>query len=656
MHEEQSRESSTALPQWLTLAPPTERRCIHRMHQTRRSLVALLVAAMPLVATAQAVDTTWLREHYTKVEARIPMRDGARLFTSIYVPRDTAGRRYPFLMTRTPFGAGPYGADAYRRALGPSANPRYARDGFIFVLQDVRGAWMSEGTLRMMTPHAPTKAAGDVDESTDASDTVSWLLAHITPNNGRVGIHGISWPGFYTTASCIDAPAAVVACSPQAPVTDAWMGDDAFHNGAMMLTANFAGFAGLGRVRGASPGPETFRGLDMGPDAYASYLALGPIGPAARRRIHLDSGWLWYEFANHLTRDAHVRERDISRHVGGIRVPTLVVGGWFDSEDVQGPFRTWRALRALAPATDAKLVVGPWDHGGWSRGDANTVGGLTFGAPSGPFFRDSIEFPFFRAHLKGGEAPATPRVMAFETGSNAWRRYDLFPPAESVRRSLYLQPGGGLSFTPPPTASGSAAYDAYRSDPAHPVPTSGVIEGQGAPPEYMVADQRYASRRPDVLTYMTDVLAADVVIAGPVAPVLHVATTGSDADFIVKLIDVQSDDSASSLTGALPGAQILIRGEPFRGRFRRSFARGAPFTPGVPDSIRFEMPDVNHRFLKGHRIMVQIQSSWFPLVDRNPQTFVPNILEATPGQFRAQDMRVYRVPGRATRLEVFVVP
>ncbi len=626
--------------------------------RTRRAVpwIVRTVCALVCVAAslpAQPVDAAWLHAHYRKVEARIPMRDGVRLFTSIYIPRDTAGQAFPILMTRTPFGAGPYGDSTYRRVLGPSGNPRFARDGYVFVVQDVRGTWMSEGRLTMMTPHLPKKTApADVDESSDASDTVTWLLAHVTPNNGRVGIYGISWPGFYTTASCIDAPAAVVACSPQAPITDIWLGDDSFHNGALMLAANFGGLAGLGRARSAQPGLEEFRGRDMGPDAYASYLALGPIGPAARRLINPDSGWLWYDAASHLTYDAYNAARDISQHVGGIRAATLVVGGWFDAEDLQGPFRTWRALQKRAPATDARLVVGPWEHGGWSRSvDANLVGARKFGAPSGPYFRDSIEYPFFAQHLKGGEAPAITRVTAFETGSNAWRRYDAFPPENAKRVSLYLLPGGRLGFTPPPNASGGRAFDSYRSDPAHPIPTTDRIEPEGMPSDWVVGDQRYASRRPDVLTYVSGVLTEDVVIAGPVTPVLHVSTTGGDADFIVKLIDVQpATDSAA------PGAELLIRGEPFRGRFRRSFAKPVPFSSGVPDSIRFEMPDVNHRFLRGHRIMVQIQSSWFPLIDRNPQTWVPNILEAKPEEFKAAEMRVYHTAMRATRLEVFVLP
>ncbi len=617
---------------------------------------ALLTVIAAAALHAQPVDDAWLRANYRKVEARIAMRDGVRLLTSIYVPRDTAGQKFPFLLTRTPFGAGPYGEAGYRRALGPSGNPRYARDGYIFVVQDVRGSWMSEGTLTMMTPHRTSKSGTDVDESTDAADTIAWLLAHVTPNNGRVAIYGISWPGFYTTASCIDAPTAVVACSPQAPVTDIWRGDDSYHNGAFMLAANFGGLSGLARARNTPPGAESFRAQDLGPDAYTTYLRMGPVGPAARRRINPDSGWLFYAAAEHHTYDAYNQARDISRHVAGIRVPTLVVGGWFDAEDLQGPLRTWRALRARAPLTDTRLVIGPWDHGGWSRGDANTVGPLQFGAPSGPVYRDSIEYPFFAHYLKGRADAGLAKVTAFETGSNEWRRYDTFPPREAEQRSLFLHAGGYLRFAAP-KSSASRGYDAYTSDPAHPIPTTDRIESEGMPSDWVVADQRYASRRPDVLTYVTDVLTEDVVLAGPVTPVLHVSTSGGDADFIVKLIDVQPDaDSSSTIAGAAAGAEILIRGEPFRGRFRRSFEHPIPFSPDVPDTIRFVMPDVNHRFKRGHRIMVQIQSSWFPLVDRNPQTWVPNIFEARPADFRAAEMRVYHTPTRATRLDVFVLP
>ncbi len=616
--------------------------------------VAAIVVAAPVAA--QPIDSTWIKANYRKVEARIPMRDGVKLFTSIYIPRDTVGKQYPMLMTRTPYSAQPYG-DGIRATLGPSSNPRFAREGFVFIVQDVRGRYLSEGNFTSMTPHLPNKKPGDVDESTDTFDTITWLLQNVTPNNGRIGIYGGSWPGFYATASCIDAHPALVACSPQAPMTDLWLGDDNFHNGAFLLAHNFTFFYRFGRPDGSPPGVERGARLNIGPDAYKYYLGLGPIGPAARKIMPRDSAPVWHEFIPHVTYDTYNQERDISRFVKNMKPAMLIVGGFFDTEDIQGPWRTWRAVERLSPQNTAKIIVGPWSHGGWGRGDANSLGIQRFGTASlGVYFRDSVEFPFFLHHLKNGPDPKLAEATIFETGTNVWRHYAQFPPAGAVPRSLYFHPGGKLSFSPPAALAGAAAYDSYLSDPMKPVPTTDRIEGQGMPRDYIVADQRYASRRPDVLTYVSDVLTEDITIMGPVAPRLHVATSGTDADFMVKLIDVLPED-AKNLADDEPGfvragAQLLIRGEPFRARYRRSWTKPIPFTANVPDSLGFEMPDVNHTFLKGHRIMVQVQSTWFPFIDRNPQTFVPNIFEAKPSDYRTATMRVYRVPGRASRIDV----
>lgn len=632
------------------------------------SLAAQPAAAQPAAAqsaaaqpaAAQPVDSAWIAAHYRKVEARIPMRDGVRLHTALYLPRDTAGRRFPILMTRTPYSAAPYGA-AMRTTLGPSANPRFAREGYIFVVQDVRGRWMSEGDFTSMSPPKPNKRPGEVDESTDTHDTIAWLLANATPNNGRVGIYGTSWPGFYAAASCLEAHPALVACSPQAPMIDLWRGDDNFHNGAFLLAHNFGFFYRFGRPAGSPPGLEPRARLNTGPDAYQYYLSLGPIGPAARRLMPRDSAAVWYEMIPHAAYDAYNRERDLARYVRDIRPAMLIVGGYFDTEDPLGPWRLWRAVRDRSPGTDVHLVVGPWSHGGWSRGDANALGVQRFGTASlGTWFRDSVEFPFFQQHLQGAPAAPLAKVTTFATGTNGWRTYDRFPPPEATRRALYLHPGGRLAFTPPPAATGAAAADRYVSDPMHPVPTMDRIEGSGMPRDYIVADQRYASRRPDVLTYVSDVLAEDVTIVGPVAPRLHVATSGTDADFMVKLIDVQPDTLAN-LPGDEPGfvragAQLLVRGEPFRARYRRDPSRPIPMRPGVPDSLAFEMPDVHHTFRRGHRIMVQVQSSWFPFIDRNPQTFVPDIFEARPSDFRTATMEVFRSAARPSRVEVLTLP
>jgi hypothetical protein len=641
-----------------------------RFRLTVGTLLAALALGAPRASIAQAdpaaqpINAAWVKANYRKIEVRIPMRDGVRLFTSIYVPRDTAGRRFAMLMTRTPYSSAPYGDTLYRAALGPSSNPRWAHEGYIFVSQDVRGRYFSEGEFTEMTPHNAVKRdpRKDVDESTDSYDTVDWLVKNVRPNNGAVGIYGGSWPGFYATASCIDAHPALKACSPQAPMTDVAMGDDNYHNGAFLLAHNFGFFTRFGRGPRTQPGPDAPYTLNMGTrDAYEFYLRMGPVGPGSRPYSPRDEAPHWNEIIDHPTYDAHWQARDIRPHLKNMRPGILVVGGFFDTEDLFGPWGTWRAIQQLTPRNDARIIVGPWSHGGWGRGDANVLGDQRFGAPSGPFFRDSVEYPFFRHHLLGAPLPAYfSKAMIFETGSNRWRFYETFQSREARKASLYLHADGRLAFTPPPAASGTAEYDEYLSDPAKPVPTVPRVESNGMPRDYITGDQRYASRRPDVLTYRSDVLEQDITIAGPLAPLLHVATTGTDADFFVKVIDVMPDDAPNwegdNSGFIVGGAQFLLRGEPFRGRYRRSFQRPEPFVPGQPDSISYVMPDISHTFKKGHRIMIQIQSTWFPFIDRNPQTFVPNIFEARPEDFRKAFMRVYHSAARPTRVDVFVQP
>ena len=621
------------------------------------ALALTLALAAPWAMGAQSASA--VRARYEKREVMIPMRDGVRLFTAIYVPRDTT-HAYPFLMTRTPYGVAPYGADAYRASLGPSS--RFQDEGFIFVYQDGRGRNYSEGTFTEMTPHKDVKGPRDVDESTDSYDTVDWLLKHVPHNNGRAGIVGTSYPGFYTTASCIDAHPALVACSPQAPMTDIAAGDDLFHNGAFYLAANFGFYARFGRGPRTGPGPDKQYPFEPGAeDAYDFYLGMGPVGPAARKYFAPGTAPLWTEAIAHPNYDAHWKARDLRPHMRDMAPAVLVVGGFYDAEDLAGPFGTFHSATRLSSKSRVTLVVGPWSHGGWARGDGTMLGTLRWSSKTGPFFRDSVEFPFFMQHLKGASAVDLPTALVFRTGADHWDRYDAWPPRSLQKKSLYLRAGGALSFDPPPASDRArdASFDAYVSDPARPVPLVGRVESDGMPRDYMTADQRFAARRPDVLVYQTEPLAEDVTIAGPIAPVLHVATSGTDADFVVKLIDVFPNDAPAwpgDSTGFIVGGyQQLVRGEPFRARFRRGFATPIPFVPDRPDSIAFAMPDVNHTFRKGHRIMVQIQSSWFPLTDRNPQTFVPDIFEARPRDFRKATMRVYHDRARATRLDVGVV-
>ncbi len=629
----------------------------------RRSIAlfaVLLLSAAALPAQAPpGPDPTLaarIKERYVKREVRIRVRDGAQLFTSIYVPRDTT-RRYPVLMSRTPYSVSPYGAD-YKAALGPSGNTKWVDDGYIFVYQDVRGRNFSEGVFRDMTPilenhDKPT----DVDEGTDAFDSIDWLVKNL-PTNGKVGLYGTSYPGFYTTASCLSRHPALVACSPQAPMTDIWMGDDNFHGGAFLLAHNFGFYTGFGRTPRNEPGPDARYPFSMGTrDAYQFYLSLGPLGPGTRKTLDSATAPLWQSIITHPSYDAFWKERDVRPHLKDVKAAVLTVGGFYDTEDLHGPWWVYGGIAKQSPSTSNRLVVGPWSHGGWSRGDDDVLGTLRWKYKTGPYYRDSVEYPFFAHYLAGAPDPKLPNVLVFRTGGDKWDGYDTWPPKSSTPSALYLHAGGKLAFTPP---AAGAAFDEYVSDPAKPVPLVERIEANGMPRDYITADQRFAARRPDVLTYQTDVLTEDVTLTGPVSPVLHVSTTGSDADFIVKLIDV-FPDTASNWPGDMSGFTVggyqqLVRGEPFRARYRRSWEKPSAMVPNAADSVKFEMPSIHHTFKKGHRIMVQVQSSWFPHIDRNPQKFVPNIFEAKASDFQKATMRVYHTPKQPTRLELRTLP
>ncbi len=637
-----------------------------------RLMVRTLLAAMFVASTVQAqrpqpsgAAAEAVKARYRKLEVRIPMRDGVKLFTAIYVPKDTT-QAWPILMDRTPYGVAPYGPEAYRTSLGPNGT-RYLESGFIFVYQDARGRFNSEGEYTEMTPHKDVKTGPkDVDESSDSYDTIDWLIQNIPHNNGKVGIYGTSYPGFYTTASCIDPHPALKACTPQAPMTDVAKGDDLFHNGAFYLGANFSFYQGYGRTpRNPSLGPDPqYDRPNMAGDAYTFFLEMGPVGPGSRKWLPKETAPLWDLVMQHPNYDAFWQARNIRTHLTKVAPAMLETGGYYDAEDLFGPWGTYRAIEELSKGKNAgnHIAIGPWSHGGWSRGDGTSLGALRWESKTAPFFRDSIEFPFWMQHLKGGPDAKLPKVLVYRTGAERWDRYDVFPPKTAQAKSLYFQPGGGLAFTAPTAASrtGAAAFAEYVSDPANPVPVSEKPTAQGMPGTYMTADQRYASARADVVTYRTAVLTEDVTISGAVRPVLHVSTSGTDADFVVKLID-EFPENAPNWPGdssgfKVAGYQQLVRGEPFRARFRRSFEKPVAFVPNQPDSLRFEMPEIHHTFKKGHRIMVQVQSSWFPLADRNPQTFVPNIFEARREDFVKATMRIYAAPAKLSRIDVMVTP
>jgi uncharacterized protein len=564
------------------------------------------------------------------------MRDGIKLFTSVYTPKDTS-RAYPFLLTRTPYSVGPYGVDHYRTGLGPSDH--FEKEGFIFVYQDARGRYMSEGEFQQVRPHIPNKQSKtDIDESTDTFDTIEWLLKNIRNNNGKVGMIGISQPGFHVAASMIDSHPALVAASPQAPTADYYLGDDVYHNGAFMLAANYWFYSSF-RPRG---GIQQFLQPASVVDGYEFFLGMTSLDEMKRRVFNR----YWEEIIDHSTYDDFWQKRSVWKYMNNVKCAVLNVGGWYDAEDPVGPFHVYRAVEKKNPGSVNMIVMGPWSHGGWARSDGDKLGNVRFGVKTGAFFREQIQFPFFMHYLKEKKADL-PEAYMFLTGLNEWRRLNQWPPEGIKPVTFYFNSAEKLKVEPPAEAD---AFDEYISDPNRPVPYLSYIV-QGMTPDYMTEDQRFATQRPDVLVYQTEALTDDLIIAGPIKVNLNVSTSGTDSDFVVKLIDVYPQDYP---TPALPenqpipsnavrmgGYQQLVHGEPFRAKFRKSFEKPEPMVPGEATAINFEMPDVYHTFRRGHRVMVQVQSSWFPIVDRNPQKFM-EISKAKREDFLKATQRVYR--------------
>jgi putative CocE/NonD family hydrolase len=617
----------------------------------------ILFAALPVLLAAQprtpAQAIAAVRETYTKFEYRIPMRDGARLFTSVYIPKDAFSdlHTYPIMLMRTPYSVGPYGEDQYRAALGPSEF--FEKEKFIFAYQDVRGRYMSEGEHVTIRPQIPHKGPKDVDESTDAWDTIDWLVKHVPGNTGKVGMWGISQPGFYATAGMIDAHPALVAVSPQAPVTDYYMGDDDYHNGAFMLAANFGFYMGFRPRDGEPAPPKTAAPFDYGtPDGYEFYLNMGSLADADATYFKHQQPY-WTEHTTHTTYDDTWQSRAIWKYLKGIRPAVMLVGGWYDTEDPQGVLRQFDFMEKNSPPATGMLVMGPWNHGGFARGDGDRLGNISFGSKTALFYREHIELPFFLYHLKGKGEGKFPKAYLFQTGLNQWRQFETWPPRESKTAELFLDSKGALAWQRPATAG----FEEYVSDPNKPVPYVPTIS-LNMSNTYMTEDQRFAASRTDVLVYKTAPLDHDVTICGPIKVDLKVSTSGTDSDFVVKVIDVFPGDfpdySEPAPAGVyrvpLGGYQQLVRGEPFRGKFRKSFEKPVPFEPGKPDRIAFDLPDTAHTFRTGHRIMIQVQSSWFPLTDRNPQKFM-DIPKALPTDFVKATQRVYSGGTDGSRIE-----
>ncbi|MCA1741027.1 MAG: CocE/NonD family hydrolase [Bacteroidales bacterium] len=592
-----------------------------------------------------------LRRSYDKQETYITMRDGVRLFTSIYTPKDTLVT-HPILIMRTPYNSEPSGPDNFNYFV--QLYSRYIDEGYIMVFQDVRGKYMSEGVFEDIRPYIPEKKSRlDTDETTDTWDTVDWLIKNVPNNNGRAGIFGTSYPGFYATMGIIDAHPAIRAVSPQAPVTDWFLGDDFHHNGAFFMLDCFDFYYSFGQPRKGPSRVESPSFKWPVEDNYEFFMSVGAIRNLAPLYLG-DSIKFWNDAFAHPNYDWFWQERNPSEHLTDVTPAVLTVGGWFDAEDLYGALQTYEAIENQNISSTANyLVMGPWSHGQWATGKATGLGNIHWGTDANEDFQE-LEERFFNYHLKEEGSPEFAEATIFVTGSNEWRSFDAWPPKNATGKKLWFHPGEKASFTPPTSRK---SFDEYVSDPMNPVPYTEDVHKKRTQ-EYMTDDQRFASRRPDVMVYQTDILDEDVTITGPVVADLFVSTTGTDADFVVKLIDVFPPDMKAGeeedVSVPLGGYQMLVRGEILRGKYRNSFEKPEPFVPGRVTEVKYELPDVAHTFRKGHRIMIQVQSSWFPLVDRNPQKFV-NIYECTESDFQKATHRIYHDAKRSSHIIVNVL-
>ncbi|MES1217109.1 MAG: CocE/NonD family hydrolase [Bacteroidota bacterium] len=599
-------------------------------------IIAFLLFA-PTVSFAQSwkEDSVFIHDNYTKREVFITMRDGVRLFTAIYEPKDKT-TPVPILMERTPYSCSPYGTDKFPYRLAP--NRILMKEKYIVVYQDVRGRYKSEGNFKEMTPAIDNKkSTKDVDESSDTYDTVDWLIKN-TKSNGRVGLWGISYPGFYASASLPDAHPAIKAVSPQAPVTDEFIGDDCNHNGAFFLLDNFDFFNYFDgkRSKNGEDYSEVFNAEPK--DMYKFFLNMKTLKAANGPSYYNHKGIIWQQSLDHDTYDDFWKSRNIRPHLQNVKPATLVVGGWFDAEDMFGALRTYEAIEKQSPHNNNHIVMGPWTHGGWAAGNWNKFGTHDFGSNLNKFYQEELETKFFDFYLNDKGSFDAAEATVFETGSNQWKQYNTWPPAESKNIAYYFQPGKKLSTEKP---SGEKNFDEYISDPNNPVPyTNGIYSRRNN--EYLVEDQRFATKRPDVISFKTEILTEDVTLTGRIQANLFVSTTGTDADFIVKLIDVLPDNEPKQLSATvqMAGYQRMVRAEVFRGKFRNSYEKPEPFIPGKIEKVSFDLNEVAHTFKKGHRIMVQVQSSWFPIIDLNPQKFM-KIPSANKSDFQKATIRIY---------------
>lgn len=614
------------------------------MKTTKQSILFFLVILCGFSLRAQTNDAAYIKANYDKEEVYIPMRDGVRLYTAIYTPKDQS-KKHPILMQRTCYSIAPYGENEFRTSLGPSTY--LMRDGYIFVYQDVRGRWMSEGDFTNMTPNIPgNKHKKTTDESSDTFDTIEWLLKHLKgKTNGNVGQWGISYPGFYTTASIPDAHPALKASSPQAPISDFFF-DDFHHHGAFLqsYSAAFAVFGYQTEPTTTAWYTEELQRIDRSKaaDGYEYHMDMGPLKNITEQ-LHHDNEF-WQQIIDHPNYDEFWQKRSILPHLQDVDHAVMVVGGWFDAEDLYGPLNIYKTIEKNNPNTFNTLVMGPWSHGDWARErGAQVVNHIYFGDSISTFYQKEIERPFFNHFLKEGkEKPNLPEAYMFDTGIKEWKKFDVWPP-ENAQYTLTFKEDGQLLIN---EEGDSKAVFEYVSDPKKPVPYTSFTEGVTFTPRaFMTDDQRHASRRPDVLTFETPVLEEEITLSGEILAKLMVSISSTDADFVVKLIDVYPSDHPEYKHNPenikMGNYQQLVRSEVFRGRYRNSYEKPEPFTPNEITKVEFPLQDVLHTFKKGHKVMIQIHSTWFPYIDRNPQKYVDNIYKAEAEDFEKTTIKVH---------------
>jgi putative CocE/NonD family hydrolase len=601
-------------------------------------LLTCLGAAAGFVPPQDAPASA-IAQRYDRREAVVSARDGVKLFTVILTPKGKAGP-LPFLMERTPYGAA---TSAASPGLIPSTED-LQKDGYILVFQDIRGRFKSEGAFVMNRPPCAERGPGCVDESTDTYDTIDWLLNNVPNNNGRAGVLGISYPGWLTDMAAIEPHPALKAISPQAPMGDTWMGDDFFHQGAFRQSyaLEYTWLMEASRDLTSEPAPTRYDTYDW----YRSFPTLGALA----KSVGADKWPTWRRIVSHPAYDVEWTSRAVTLRLPHSPVPTLSVGGWWDQEDLYGPIATYATLETEDRERHNYIVMGPWSHGQWSDDPGSSLGRIQFGSPTGEYFRREIQAKWFRRYLHDGNRSAMPEAQVFDAGTNEWRSFEAWPPRESSQRSIYMQARGRLTFDAP---TGDDGYDEYVSDPAHPIPyRTRPIEWTYGPGSrwapWMTEDQRFVDGRSDVLVWQTDALTADVRLAGQITARLFASTTGTDADWVVKLIDVYPD--AVKDRPDMGGYQLPIAQDIMRGRYQSGWDRPAALKPGAVTPFTIDLHQQSYTFKAGHRIMVHVQSTWFPLYDRNPQTFVANIFEATADAYKVQTHRIHRTRTAASRI------